>query len=97
MTDVIKKTTSDFFAIDLKDFLVPLHFHVSLPSNLVKNLTEFVLSQYTLVRRYGSCWSKSRKNLKRLKRTGTERFENTYASKTYNNISRKQHSQVLHT
>ena len=79
MTDVTEKKinkfhrqfTVAFSAICLKNFLVPLYFHVLLSPNLVKNLTNLVLSQHTLVRRYGSRW---RKNLKRLERTGTERF-----------------------
>ena len=61
--------------------------------------------KYTLVKRYCShcgtevVQSRSGKNFKRLEKTGTGRFGkiflNTWTSKTYTNISKKQHRQVL--
>ena len=53
-------------------------------------------SQCNFVSRYGSHWSRSRKNFERLERTETERFGkiflNTWASKAYDDISEKQTS-----
>ena len=102
MRDFIEKKNHNkfhFSAIGSKNFLVPLQFHVLLSLQPRGKFDKLILASVHPCKALR--WSSGRKNSKRLEVTGTVRFGkiflNTWASKTYKDISKKQHRQVLRT